>query len=161
MTEKTRKIILGGFLFMGLLILLGWLHQTSLKEQKKDDYILYALFKKTDGVDIGAPVRLSGVPVGHVFKQELADNYEVRLTLSFNKKLELPLDTSVAIETDGFLGSKHIELIPGADEEMLDSGDTLEYTQDTILLDELLAKVNSYMEQKKESKEDKNEEKSN
>ena len=51
MTEKTRKIILGGFLFMGLLVLLGWLHQTSLKEQKKDDYILYALFKKTDGVE--------------------------------------------------------------------------------------------------------------
>ncbi len=159
MTEKTQKMILGAVLFFILIFLLGWLHHTSLKDQKKDDYILYALFTKTDGLDVGASVRLSGVAVGHVFSQELSDNYQVKMTLSFDKKLDLPVDTSVAIETDGFLGTKHIELMPGADEEMLQSGDVLGYTQDTILLDELLTKVNSYMQEKK-SKEVQDEEKS-
>jgi len=149
MTDKIKKIFLGAFLFIGLLIWLGVAHHSSVKDQKKDDFLLYASFVKADGVSIGAPVRLSGVPVGHVFSQELTDGYMVKLALSFDKKLQLPVDSSVAIETDGFLGSKHIELTPGADEELLKSGDELSYTQDTVLLDELLNKVNSYMAQKK------------
>ena len=145
MTEKNFKILLGAFLFLLLFFCLSILNQTSVKDQKKDDFILYANFTKTDGLNVGAPVRLSGVQVGHVFKQELADSYSVKVTFSFEKKLELPIDTSVSIETDGFLGTKHIELIPGSDEEILESGDTIGYSQDTILIDELLTKVNSYM----------------
>lgn len=149
MTEKTKKILLGAFLFLILVFLLSWAHQTSIKDQKKNDFILYASFSKADGLNIGAPVRMAGVVVGHVFSQELVDNYMVKVALSFDEKLQLPVDSSVAIETDGFLGSKHVELTPGADEELLESGDELGYAQDAVLLDELLLKVNSYVEQKK------------
>lgn len=149
MTEKTKKILLGAFLFLILVFLLSWAHQTSIKDQKKNDFILYASFSKADGLNIGAPVRMAGVVVGHVFSQELVDNYMVKVALSFDEKLQLPVDSSVAIETDGFLGSKHVELTPGADEELLESGDELGYAQDAVLLDELLLKVNTYVEQKK------------
>jgi phospholipid/cholesterol/gamma-HCH transport system substrate-binding protein len=88
----------------------------------------------------------------------------VRTTLAFDKKLDLPIDTSVSIETDGIFGSKHIELISGGDEELFVSGDTIAYTQDALLLDELLEKLNAFMANKKEKESEKgelNEEESN
>ena len=102
----------------------------------------------------GAQVRLAGMPVGYVSEQVFGSNFQVRITLSFDKKLDIPSDSSVTIETDGFLGAKHVELTPGADEEMLQSGDTVAYTQDVLLLDELLNKLNTYMAKKKETEEE-------
>lgn len=152
MTEKGQKIIVGFLLFALLAVSFFWAHNTSVKEQKKDDFLLYAYFSKTDGLNIGAPVRMSGLPVGHVFALDFGDNFLVRVTLSFDKKYALPVDSSVSIETDGIFGGKHIELIPGADDELLSSGDDLVYTQDVLLLDELLNKLNAYMEHKNEQK---------
>ena len=122
--------------------------------------MLYAYFSKTDGLNVGAPVRMSGLPVGHVFALDFGDNFLVRVTLSFDRKFDLPVDSSVSIETDGILGSKHVELIPGADDELLESGDDLSYTQDVLLLDELLNKLNTYMAHKNEQKGEVNEEES-
>ncbi len=160
--NETRKKTLVGFLLCTLLgIWFVMAHNTSMKEQKKDDFLLYAYFSKTDGLNVGAPVRMSGLPVGHVFSLDFGDNFLVRSTLSFDKKLNLPIDSSVSIETDGILGSKHIELIPGADEEVFHSGDNIAYTQDALLLDELLNKLNAYMANKKANKGVNHEEESN
>ena len=157
MKSETKKILLGLLLF---LFLGGWLmlaHRGSVSEKKLSHFVLYAEFGKADGLMNGAPVRLAGMPVGYVSEQKFGDNFQVRVTLSFDKKLDIPLDSSVTIETDGLLGAKHVELTPGADEEMLESGDTLAYTQDVLLLDELLNKLNTYMAKKKEVKEEKTE----
>lgn len=161
MKDQWQKTLVGFILCLLLSIWFVWAHNISAKQQKKDDFLLHAYFSKTDGLNVGAPVRLAGLPVGHVFALEFADNFLVQVTLSFDKKLELPVDSSVSIETDGILGAKHIELIPGADEEILQSGDHLAYTQDVLLLDELLNKLNAYMANKKEQKGEENEEESN
>ena len=160
MTDKWQKTIVGFLLCALLAVWFIVAHTASVKTQKKDDFLLYAYFSKTDGLNVGAPVRMSGLPVGHVFALDFGDNFLVRVTLSFNKKFDLPVDSSVSIETDGIFGGKHVELIPGADEELLVSGDTLAYTQDVLLLDELLNKLNAYMANKNEKKGVENEEES-
>ena len=154
MKPNTKKILLGLFLFLFLGCWLLLAHSGSVSEKKASDFILFAEFKKADGLMNGAEVRLAGMPVGYVSEQKFADNFQVRVTLSFDKRFEIPIDSSVTIETDGLLGAKHVELTPGADEEMLESGDTLAYTQDVLLLDELLNKLNTYMAKKKEIKEE-------
>lgn len=154
MKADTKKIFLGLFLFLFLGSWLLLAHQGSVSEKKDSYFILYAEFKKADGLMNGAEVRLGGMPVGYVSEQKFADNFQVRVTLSFDKKFDIPADSSVTIETDGLLGAKHVELTPGADEEMLESGDTLAYTQDVLLLDELLNKLNTYMAKKKAPKEE-------
>jgi len=154
MKPETKKILLGLFLFFFLGCWLLLAHRGSISEKKASNFILYAEFKKADGLMNGAEVRLAGMPVGYVSEQKFADNFQVKVTLSFDKKFEIPADSSVTIETDGLLGAKHLELTPGADEEMLESGDTLAYSQDVLLLDELLNKLNTYMAKKKEPKEE-------
>ena len=152
MTINTKKTLLGFLLILFLGIWLVFAHQGSVSEKKASNFILYAEFGKADGLMNGAEVRLAGMPVGYVSEQVFASNFQVRITLSFDKKFDIPADSSVTIETDGLLGAKHVELTPGADEEMLQSGDTLAYTQDVLLLDELLNKLNTYMAKKKENK---------
>ncbi|MGN0919399.1 MAG: MlaD family protein [Alphaproteobacteria bacterium] len=154
MKADTKKILLGLFLFLLLGSWLLFAHKGSVSEKKSSDFVLYAEFGKADGLMNGAEVRLAGMPVGYVSEQTFADNFQVRISLSFTKPVELPVDSSVTIETDGLLGAKHIELTPGADEEMLESGDTLSYAQDVLLLDELLNKLNTYMAKKKAPKEE-------
>ena len=149
MKSQTKKILLGLFLllFLGCWLLIA--HKGSVSEKESSNFILYAEFSKTDGLMNGAAVRLAGMPLGYVSEQKFGNNFQVRVTLSFDKPIEVPIDSSVTIETDGLLGAKHVELTPGADEEMLESGGTLSYSQDVLLLDELLNKLNTYMAKKK------------
>ena len=154
MSTNTRKTIWGLVLILFLGAWLPLAHKGSVSEKKASNFILYAEFGKADGLMNGAQVRLAGMPVGYVSEQVFGSNFQVRITLSFDKKLDIPSDSSVTIETDGFLGAKHVELTPGADEEMLQSGDTVAYTQDVLLLDELLNKLNTYMAKKKETEEE-------
>ena len=164
MTDKWQKILVGFVLTVLLGFWFVWAHNTSVKEQQKQDFVLYAYFTKTDGLNVGAPVRLAGLQIGRVYAMDFGDDFLVRTTLAFDKKLDLPIDTSVSIETDGIFGSKHIELISGGDEELFVSGDTIAYTQDALLLDELLEKLNAFMANKKEKESEKgveNEEESN
>lgn len=159
MKQEHKEIIAGIFLLALLGGLLLFVHSRSVLKKETGVFTLFARFAKSDGLMNGAQVRVAGLPVGYVAAQELDNQYGVRVTLSFNRPVDLSVDSSATIETDGLLGEKHLEIVPGGDDETLQSGDTISYTQDVLLIDELLEKVNSYMRQKK-GKETANEKKS-
>lgn len=95
-----------------------------------DRYQVTARFPNVAGVAVGTDVRLSGLKVGQVTRQTLDPaTYQAVLTLSLDRGVELPLDTSAAITSDGLLGGAHIRLIPGAEEEFLAAGDEITDTQ--------------------------------
>ncbi|MBP5344310.1 MAG: MCE family protein [Alphaproteobacteria bacterium] len=145
-----------GFLFVFLLgCILFSLHGKSGLTQDGTDFTLYAAFDKSDGLMNGADVRMAGLKVGHVVSQHFTDGYRIKVELALDKKYALPVDSSVTIETDGILGAKHIEIVPGADEEIMESGDTFGYTQDVLILNDLLEKMTSYLRSKKENSDEK------
>lgn len=151
---ENKEIIAGTVLVVLLGGLLGFVHAKSAVENDARAFYLYAPFSKADGLMNGADVRIAGIKVGEVEGQKLGNGYQVLVKLGFDKKIELSVDTSVVIETDGLLGSKYLEIVPGADEEMLESGDEIVYTQDAVILTELMDKVNAYMREKKQVKEE-------
>ena len=128
---------------------LSFVHAKSVLDKKGTDFVLYAPFTQSDGLMIGADVRMAGIKVGRVVDQTLNENYQVLVKMEFLKPLSISVDSSVIIETDGLLGSKYIEIVPGADDAVCSSGDELEYTQDALILSDLLDKVNAYMREKK------------
>ena len=153
--NDTQKTLIG-FLFVLLLgSILFSLHGKSGLKQNETDFILYAAFDKSDGLMNGADVRLAGLKIGHVVSQHFTNGYRIKVELAFDKKYELPVDSSVTIETDGILGAKHIEIVPGADEEMMENGDVFGYTQDVLILNDLLEKMISYLRNKKENPDEK------
>ena len=150
MKSEERKKILVGVIFALLLgISFMWLHARSVTRQSSHGFTLYAQFGKVDGVSNGAEVRLGGLKVGRVVRQTFTKDYQILVELALNKDYQLPVDTSIQIETDGLMGPKHLEIVPGADEEFLQDGEKIGYTQDVMILNDLLDKVLAYMKDKK------------
>lgn len=106
-----------------------------------DSYLLSARFNRADGLVVGNDVRLAGVRIGKVVGEELDGHYGVVATFSLPNAVLLPDDSGASIQSDGLLGSKFIELLPGGSEEMLADGDMLSFSEDALNLENLLDKV--------------------
>jgi phospholipid/cholesterol/gamma-HCH transport system substrate-binding protein len=52
--------------------------------------------------------------------------------------VRIPTDTSVSIQTDGLFGRKFVVLEPGGDDTMLADGGVITFTQDSLIVGELL-----------------------
>lgn len=115
-------------------------------------YTITARFNQTQGLDVGADVRLAGVPVGSVVRQELDDAYGVIVTLKLPASVALPEDTGASVQTNGVLGKKYIELTPGGSEETLSDGASLDFTEDSPDLKKLIDKVISISNSAKDKK---------
>lgn len=113
------KKILTGILFIviGILLVGGviWVIGTE-KGFIQPKFNVDVLFKRVDGLAVGAPIRLSGVNVGTVgkidFLDDNMDGRSVQVTLNLFKryKKQLEKSTSFAIKTEGVLGGKLVDI---------------------------------------------------
>ncbi len=147
--QEKKEIIAGIFLTLLLGGILIFVNSRSVFHEKNQEFILNAYFSKADGLMNGADVRIGGIKVGTVTHQSLNGSYAVKVRMSFYNRIDVPTDSSASIETDGLLGSKHIEIVPGGDEEMLLSGDDISYTQDAMILSELMDMAIAFIREKK------------
>jgi phospholipid/cholesterol/gamma-HCH transport system substrate-binding protein len=113
-----------------------------INEKAQDAAASYtAEFSRADGLHTGAPVRLAGVRIGSVGDVKLDAGYRAIMTLILTQDIPLPDDTAAIIETDGVFGSKYIELQPGGSLDMLKPGGRIGYTQDSVIIEELITKI--------------------
>ena len=108
--------VIAALVLATILVFTGMANRRAL-DDVKDAFTLTAEFSRADGIYVGSPVRMAGIPVGTVIKANLSEADRALLTLRLTTPLPLPEDTAAVIETDGVFGSKHIELRPGGDEE--------------------------------------------
>jgi phospholipid/cholesterol/gamma-HCH transport system substrate-binding protein len=111
---------------------------TSRGSMQNAGYPLTAIFNRVDGIGPGTDVLVSGISVGEVAQIELLPDYRVAVTLEIERGVTLPEDSSVAIHTDGLFGSKFVSIEPGGSETMLEAGGAILYTQDAVVVSELL-----------------------
>ena len=90
---------------------------------------------------MGDVVRLAGMPVGKVTAAKLDDKFNAILTLELKDGLKVPDDSSASIVSDGILGSKYIEIEPGGSEDYIPEGGEFSYTQDAMVLEELVERI--------------------
>jgi phospholipid/cholesterol/gamma-HCH transport system substrate-binding protein len=101
---------------------------------------VYALFDQTGGLKPRAPVVLSGVKVGQVTAITLDKTFRARAALDLDASLRLPTDTMASIVTAGILGDRYVSLQLGGEEQLLKSGDTLNFTESALILENLIGK---------------------
>lgn len=107
-----------------------------------EGYEIMASFNRIDGLVVGNDVRISGVTVGTVTEQDLdPDTYMAVVKMSVRSDLELPLDSSAKIASDGLLGGKFVSLEPGGDIDMIAPGGEIEFTQGSVNLEDLIGQV--------------------
>ena len=147
---QQQKNFWAGVLLVLLLILILCSSYQKKGSSVADDFLtVYATYNKADGINIGSSVRLAGTEVGKVSNIQLDEFYRVKVAFSLQPNIELPIDSAAMIETDGILGAKYIELLPGGEIDVMQDGDFFMYTQDVLLLDELLDRVIGMMRVKK------------
>lgn len=107
-----------------------------------DGYELEAEFGATGGLSVGDDVRISGIKVGRISRQELDPvTYAARIVMSLDEQIRIPADSSARITAASLLGGNYLELIPGADEDMMQPGEVIYDTRDPVSLTDLLGKA--------------------
>ena len=137
MARDVREILVGMAVVVALALTLGLSYGGS-RLKPFGGYPLTATFNRVDGLIVGDDVRLSGIKVGSVERQVLDGHYRALVTLRIIADVKLPTDTAAAIHTDGLFGTKFVILDPGGEDTYLEPGDAVSYTQDAVLVDELL-----------------------
>ena len=110
---------------------------------ESDGYQIKAYFENIGGLRVRSPVSVSGVRVGRVASIRYdAKQYQAEVILNIDASQDyFPIDTSASIYTSGLLGEQYIALEPGAEEQTLKQGDTLQYTQSAMILEQLIGRV--------------------
>ena len=107
-----------------------------------DGYELEAEFGATGGLSVGDDVRISGIKVGRIARQELDPvTYAARIVMSLDERIRIPADSSARITAASLFGGNYLELIPGADEDMMQPGEVIYDTRDPVSLTDLLGKA--------------------
>ncbi len=139
MKQSIFETILGAaVLFVaGFFLVFGY--KTANLSAGSGGYEVVAYFSGIGGLQVGDDVQISGVKVGSVSALDLdQDNYLARVHLSISPEYKLPIDTAALISSESLLGGKFLLLEPGAEEEMLENGGRIEFTQAPQNLEQLL-----------------------
>lgn len=66
-----------------------------------------------DGLIVGSPVYIMGIPVGHVTKTKIINDNEIRVKFRItNRSVHIPQGTFATVEFSGLGGSKSLQLYP-------------------------------------------------
>ena len=153
--EETKNLKMGlsvlGIILLAFFIILFSRDDISHKDGGKY-YQIYARFNRTDGLMIGDAVRVAGMDVGRVVGAKLDDNFKAIMTLEVKEAVKLPDDSSAAIVGSGVMGNKYIEIEPGGSEDMIAPGGEFSYTQDAMVLEELIERIIGIGKAKRQSK---------
>ncbi len=117
---KTKlEFKVGVFVFFGLIVLVVFVLSIGDLRDWSSGYYLKFTFNFINGVKIGAPVRYAGVELGEVkeirFVSYPEQKAKVELLCWIPKKIHIPADSTIWINTLGLLGEKYVEIMPGND----------------------------------------------
>ncbi len=145
MTTRFIEIMVGLFVVLGFLALFMLAMKVSNLSRLTDNdgYEVTAYFENIGGLKVRSPVTVSGVRVGQITSIVYdADRYEARVVMRIQDEHDyFPIDTTASIYTAGLLGEQYIALEPGAEDDVLTSGDTIEFTQSALVLEEIIGKI--------------------
>lgn len=141
MQRNTLETIMGALVLVTAAAFFALAYEAA--DLKGDDgYLIEAEFGATGGLAIGDDVRISGIKVGRIVSQDLDPvTYAARIVMSLDDRIQIPTDSSARITAASLLGGNYLELMPGADEEMMQAGEVIYDTRDPVSLSDLLGKA--------------------
>jgi phospholipid/cholesterol/gamma-HCH transport system substrate-binding protein len=146
MAEETRHILVGAAVLVALAVLFGF--SAGSDGGQLGSYRVIAHFTTAEGVFVDSPVRLAGVQIGRVSAMDYdSGRQQAIVTMEISPEIELPLDSIAIITSEGMIGGRFIRMEPGGELDMLRDGDRLDYTQGSIMFEDLLEKIILTVEQ--------------
>ncbi|MGB6122958.1 MAG: MlaD family protein, partial [Bacteroidota bacterium] len=107
-------------------------------------YSLTVLYGNVSGLQVDDEVTVGGLAIGYVESMALTGR-NIAVNLSVKTKVQLPRDSKAVLKSETIMGGKFIEISPGIDLVVLQSGDTLSgvYEADLSELTATLAPISS------------------
>ena len=141
MTRNTIETVMGAVVLIVAGVFL-WMAHAVTNIQSSDGLILKAEFGAIGGLNIGDDVRISGIKVGKVIDTSLnPETYGATVMLSVDERISLPVDSAARIAASSLLGGNHVDILPGFEEDFLQSGAVIYDNRDTVNLTDLLGKA--------------------
>ena len=139
--SPVRDLAVGLFVLAGL-VAIGYLalYLGGLSSQGPGGVEIYATFDEIGGLKRRAPVRIAGVRIGQVVEVDLDEFLRARVTLDLDPRVELSVDTRAEIRTEGVLGNQYLALEPGAEDELLQAGEEIAFTEGALVLERLIGR---------------------
>lgn len=143
-STRTIDISTGLFVVLGFAAILFMVTQITNREFSlaSDSYRLKAAFENVGGLKPGAPVSMGGVSIGRVESiQYDMGTFKAVATLRIDGKYNaIPNDSDASILTAGLLGGQYVGLSPGGSDQSFKDGDSVEFVQDAVVLENLISK---------------------
>ncbi|MDE6042619.1 MAG: MlaD family protein [Muribaculaceae bacterium] len=130
-----KELMVGALAILALAILIfGIDFLKGINVFKAANYY-YVEYTDVEGLAISAPVNLNGFKVGQVreINYEFENPGHVKVELSLDRQLKLPVGTQAVLATD-LLGTATINLRPGVSQEICEVGSSLEGVTDKGLM---------------------------
>ena len=104
-----------------------------------DAFSLESSFFDIGQLDIGSDVKINGVKVGEVNEIYLdIETYMAVVKTSFEKKINIPSDSSFKISNNGFIGSPYVEISLGTSPIFYKNNELTDNNVDAISLEEII-----------------------
>ncbi|MYG10792.1 MAG: outer membrane lipid asymmetry maintenance protein MlaD [Rhodobacteraceae bacterium] len=133
MAENKLEVVVGAavLLIAGIFFYLLLLENDSFSEE--GGYELVAEFNSAQGVSVGTDVKLAGIAVGSVTDMAInPETYKADVKLIISSDLDIPVDSFLAVSSEGLLGGNFIEILPGIDFEYFQPGEKVVQTQSSV-----------------------------
>lgn len=141
MKNNTFETLIGAVvLLIAILFTFMALKISDSRQKISSGYVLNAYFNNIEGLNIGADVKISGVKIGSVLDIKLNKNYAANVRIKLPKDLSIPVDSIFKVSTSGLIGNKFVNIKIGADDEYFKNGETVEFTESTMDLEDLLGR---------------------
>jgi len=138
MKEIEPELKAGILIFVAIVVLFIFTFMIGRFHFFKKGYEIKVAFNFVEGLEVGSPVRLSGVKVGSVTDIQIdpEDNL-VKLRLWIQENTKIRDDSKFYLNTLGFMGEKYIEIDPGVSPAFLKNG-AFVMGEDTRRLEEII-----------------------
>jgi phospholipid/cholesterol/gamma-HCH transport system substrate-binding protein len=120
--------------FVGYYFLKG----ASLFSKNKDYYCYYS---NVEGMQNSANVQIQGLNVGHISSMQLVPGKGVRVNMTINKDIVVPVGSVASLEAADLLGTKMVHLILGPGPGLLPTGSELLPAREGGVMDNVTAKL--------------------
>jgi phospholipid/cholesterol/gamma-HCH transport system substrate-binding protein len=132
-----REVKIGIFAVVVLLCLYLGVNYLKGKDVFSGDRVYYTLLEQTGGLQTSAPVLLKGVKIGSVtgIAIDPARTDQVVVTVNIKKSFKIPTDSSLKMFTNGIMGGKAIEFVPGEADTYFERGAVIPSNTESGLLD--------------------------
>jgi len=127
------------FGFIGIFVGALYYKKCFMNDNAGPVYRIGANFTNIDGIQHGSAVKVAGVIIGRVASIKIDENYTASVWMDVGTKI--PQGSTITVASEGILGARYLNVIPGSEDTFLQNGQSVEYTQSALNLEDMISKL--------------------